>query len=166
MGGNKITLTNQILIAMLAGIGVGICFNMLGPRAGIVENFLFGGLFLVIGSIFIASLKMMVVPLVFVSLVCGVTSMGDLRALGRIGSKSVGYYIFTTAIAISIALLIAVVISPGAGFTISSSAIEYQAATPPNLSQVFIDLIPSNPIAALGSGKMLQIIVFLSLIHI
>ena len=160
MGGNKITLTNQILIAMLAGIGVGICFNMFGPRSGIVENFLFGGLFLVIGSVFIASLKMMVVPLVFVSLVCGVTSMGDLRALGRIGSKSVGYYIFTTAIAISIALLIAVVISPGAGFTISSSAIEYQAAMPPTLSQVFIDLIPSNPIAALASGKMLQIIVF------
>ena len=53
MGGNKITLTNQILIAMLAGIGVGICFNMFGPRAGIVENFLFGRPFLVIGSIFI-----------------------------------------------------------------------------------------------------------------
>ncbi|MBT06919.1 MAG: dicarboxylate/amino acid:cation symporter [Rhodospirillaceae bacterium] len=160
MGWNKITLTNQILIAMLAGIGVGICYNLFGPRAGIVENILFGGFFLVIGSIFIASLKMMVVPLVFVSLVCGVTSMGDLRALGRIGSKSVGYYIFTTAIAISIALLIAVLISPGAGFTISSSAIEYQAAMPPNLSQVFIDLIPSNPIAALANGKMLQIIIF------
>ena len=160
MGGSKITLTNQVLIAMLAGIGIGILFNIFGAHTGALESFLFQGIFFVIGSIFIASLKMMVVPLVFVSLVCGVTSMGDLRALGRIGSKSVGYYIFTTGVAISIALIIAVLVSPGAGFIISASPTQYQAATPPNFTQVLIDLIPANPIAAFSSGKMLQIIVF------
>jgi Na+/H+-dicarboxylate symporter len=166
MSQSKITLTNQILIAMLTGIVVGIFFNIFGDFFGPVRSFLFDGIFRVLGSIFVAALKMMVVPLVLISLVCGVTNMGDLRALGRIGSKAVGLYIFTTAIAISVALVIAVIVSPGAGFTISTSVVEYEATTPPAITDVLIGLIPSNPVAALAGGKMLQIIVFAVLLGI
>ena len=160
MSESKVTLTNQILIAMLTGIVVGVFFNVVGTSLGPVGSFLFDDLFRVLGSLFISALKMMVVPLVLVSLVCGVTNMGDLRALGRIGSKAVALYVFTTAIAISLALVIAVAVSPGADFAISAAVVEYEAATPPALTEVLIGLISSNPVAALASGKMLQIIVF------
>ena len=82
MGQHKITLTTQILIAMLTGIGFGIIFNISGHSSGSLGTLLFDGVFRVVGAIFIAALKMMVVPLVLISLVCGVTNMGDLRALG------------------------------------------------------------------------------------
>ena len=131
-----------------------------------VKIFLVDGVFRVVGAIFIASLKMMVVPLVLVSLVCGVTNMGDIAALGRIGGKALGLYVLTTALAITIALIVAVAVSPGAGFDVSDSVIDFEAQAAPPLSQVLIDLVPSNPIAALADGEMLQIIVFAVLLGV
>ena len=166
MAGKKISLTTQILIAMIAGAFLGILLNLFGAESGAVQTFLVDGVLRVVGAIFIASLKMMVVPLVLVSLVCGVTNMGDIAALGRIGAKALGFYIATTALAITIALLVASAISPGAGFAITDAAIDFNAREAPPLSQVLIDLVPSNPVAALADGEMLQIIVFALLLGV
>ena len=166
MPDKKISLTTQILIAMLAGVLLGLVLNLFGDQVPPVKIFLVDGIFRVIGAIFIASLKMMVVPLVLVSLVCGVTNMGDIAALGRIGGKALGLYVVTTALAITIALIVAVAVSPGAGFDVSDSVIDFQAQAAPPLSQVLIDLVPSNPISALADGEMLQIIVFAVLLGV
>ena len=109
---------------------------------------------------FVSALKMMVVPLVFVSLVGGVTALGDLRALGRVGGKAVVLYLGTTAVAVSIALSLAVLAAPGEGFQGAEPMAQVELKDPPALEQVLIDLVPSNPVAAMANGSMLQVIVF------
>jgi DAACS family dicarboxylate/amino acid:cation (Na+ or H+) symporter len=125
-----------------------------------VDTYLVSGLFNVVGAVFIAALKMMVVPLVFVSLVAGVTALGNLSALGRISVKALVLYLFTTALAVTIALSLATLVNPGLGFDIGSVEVDFQAKQAPPLSEVFINLVPSNPVQALAQGNMLQIIVF------
>ena len=156
----RTTLTTRIMAAMIAGALLGAFLNLQGLEAPFVQEFLVEGVFSVVGAVFISALKMLVVPLVFVSLVCGVTSLGDVGALGRIGCKALVLYLLTTALAITIALMLAVSVSPGGDFIISSRGESFMVMPPPPLSQVLTDLVPSNPIAALADGNMLQIIVF------
>ena len=156
----KLTLTTEILIAMVAGAVVGVLINLVFADTGFVQDILVGGLFSVIGSIFVAFLKMLVVPLVFVSLVCGVTALGDVAALGRIGIKAIVLYLFTTAVAITIALTLAGIVSPGEGFVIADATADFQGREAPPLGDVVIDIVPSNPVDAFAKGNMLQVIVF------
>ena len=155
----KMSLTTKILIAMISGIAVGILINTQFATHVGVQTYFVGGILDVIGSIFVASLKMMVVPLVFVSLICGVTSLGDPKALGRLGLKALALYLFTTAIAVSIALSLAVSIGPGQGFE-NTAEVVYEAKQAPPLTDVIKNIVPSNPIEAMAQGNMLQIIVF------
>jgi len=155
----RMSLTVQILLAMVAGALFGLLLNGFSD-VGWVNDYLIFGLLHVIGAIFVAGLKMMVVPLVFVSLVGGITSLGNLSALGRISVKALVLYLFTTAVAVSIALSLATMVGPGQGFDLGSQDVEFQGKEAPPLSQVFIDLVPSNPIQAMADGNMLQIIVF------
>ena len=155
-----ISLTKQILIAMVAGAVLGILIHLTAFDVAFVQGVIVDGLFKVVGTIFVSALKMMVVPLVFVSLISGVTALGDLRALGRIGGKAIGLYLITTVIAISIALTLAVLVAPGEGFDRTQPLTEFKPEQAPPLEQVLIDLVPSNPVAAMASGSMLQIIVF------
>ena len=154
------SLTMKIMIAMITGLILGIIINFTLIDVAFVKNFIVDGLFHVIGQIFIASLKMMVVPLVFVSLITGVTALGDVKALGRIGGKAITLYIMTTAIAISIALTLATLVAPGSGMEGMTTDADFAGKEAPPLTQVFIDMVPSNPIAAMADGSMLQIIVF------
>lgn len=156
----KMSLTTQIMMAMLIGALVGVLINLFFKEVAVVDTVFTSGIFLVVGTIFVKALKMMVVPLVFVSLVCGVTALGDVKALGRIGGKALALYLMTTALAISIALSIAVTIAPGAGFEAGDSSAHYEAKPAPPLTQVITDMVAQNPIAALAQGQMLQIIVF------
>ena len=117
------------------------------------------GIFSTLGQIFIDSLKMLVVPLVFVSLVCGTSALSDPSKLGRLGIKSVGLYIVTTAIAITLAMSMALLVSPGEGLSLSTET-TYQAKEAPSLGDVIINMVPSNPVNSLAQGNMLQIIVF------
>lgn len=144
---------------MLAGIVLGVVLNRLGT-ADWVQLVLVDGLLYVVGSVFVAALKMMVVPLVFVSLVAGVTSLSDLNALGRIGIKSLALYLATTAIAVTIALTLSGIVGPGHGFNAGSTAASFSGKPAPPLTQVLIDMVPTNPVAAMAEGNMLQIIVF------
>jgi Na+/H+-dicarboxylate symporter len=160
------SLTNRILLAMAAGILTGSLFNLVLHSSAtpafmltLTGDYLVGGLFDVVGRIFVASLKLLVVPLVLVSLVCGASSLGDSARMGPIAVKTLGFYLATTAIAVSLALLISVLVGPGEGVNLVSDA-TFQAKVAPPLADVLVDMVPSNPIRAMAEGKMLQIIVF------
>ncbi|CAG9000344.1 MAG: Proton/glutamate-aspartate symporter [Candidatus Celerinatantimonas neptuna] len=144
----KLSLWKQILIGMVLGIIVGV---FLGKDAEYVKP---------IGTLFINAIKMLIVPLVFCSLVVGVTSMKDVSKMGRVGLKSLVLYLLTTAIAISIGLILANVIDPGKGIHMLAKHTLGTQKTPPTLIQTLLDLIPRNPIHALATGNILQVIVF------
>ncbi len=154
------SFTQRILLGMLVGVVTGLLLNSFASDFLPIQTLLVDGLFYVVGTIFVSLLQLMVVPLVLVSLVCGVTALGDPRALGRVGGKTVGLYLFTTAIAIMLALTVATLLSPGEGFVLNEQDISYEASVPPSLSQVLINIVPQNPVRAMVEGQMLQIIVF------
>ncbi len=157
----KMTMTTKILVWMVAGLVVGSLINAFAGENEAVQSYLVGGLFHVAGAIFINMLKMLVVPLVTFSLICGVCGLGDVNKLGRVGLKSFLLFMLTTALAISLAIGLASLIGPGKDFEMAeSSSQSFTAPEAPPLTQVIIDLVPSNPIAAYAEGNMLQIIFF------
>jgi Na+/H+-dicarboxylate symporter len=160
----KLSLSAKIFIAMILGAVAGLLLNFLGnPEWS--QAWLTGGLFKVVGQIFISLLKMLVVPLVFVSLVCGSSSLSDPKMLGRVGGKTIGLYLLTTAIAVCLALSAAIIVKPGVGANpVAIEDADIAEATP--FTQVLIDMVPTNPIAAMAEGQMLPIIFFAVLIGI
>ena len=112
-----------------------------------------------IGTIFINLIKMMIVPVVFFSLVVGMTSLGDTKKLGRIGAKTVCLYLLTTAVAILIGFGIAGIVSPGTGLDLTSNA-AVKVKEAPSLMQVLVAMIPANPIDAMAKAQILPVIVF------
>ncbi len=161
------TLTTKVIIGMVAGILTGLVLNKLGWNSAesFVGNYLVLGLFHVVGTMFITALKMLVVPLVLFSLISGVLGIGDIGQLGKVGAKSFALYILTTAIAIAVGITIAVVSGVGEGANLTTAA-TFAAKEAPPLSQVLIDIVPSNIIDAMAEGKMLQIIFFAILLGI
>lgn len=162
----KIELYTKILIGLILGIVVGVVANKLGGAA------IFTAYVKPFGTAFIRLISMIVVPLVFASLLVGTASLNDIRKLGRIGGKTIAFYLCTTAIAIIIGLLAANIFKPGAGLTkdtqeqlLANYANEAAskidtALQKPSLGQTLIDIIPLNPMRSLSSGDMLQIIFF------
>lgn len=159
----KIKLHTQIFIGLILGVIVGLVF---GEKATIIEP---------IGTIFLRLITMIVVPLVLVSLMLGTASLGDLRKLGRIGIKTIVYFTITTMIAISIGLLLANVVKPGAGLNEEIKAELYKnyestaqvgierMQEKPSAIDVLVNIVPTNPIKTLVEGNMLQVI-FLALL--
>ena len=154
-------LTAKVLIGMLLGIIVGLAINLSGFNVenSFVSIYLVDGLFHVVGKLFINALKMLVVPLVFFSLICGVCGIGDIKLLGRIGTKAFLLYMLTTAIAVASAIAIAGMAKIGANMN-AETAVEFGGREPPPLTEVIINIVPSNPIAAMANGEMLSIIFF------
>jgi Na+/H+-dicarboxylate symporter len=166
----SMSLTTRIMLGMALGIAVGFLFQAilageddylipLGLFSLPIKAFFVDGLFHIGGQIFIASLKMLVVPLVFVSLVCGTCSLSDPKKLGSLGGKSILLYLITTAIAITVAITLALLFSPGVGIGLPSDA-TYDVTEAPTLARVIIDMFPTNPFEAMAKGNMLQVIVF------
>lgn len=156
----KMSLSSKIFIGLIAGLVTGLILYQI-KGSYLVDEVIIGFIFKLIGGIFINSIKMMIVPLVFVSLTVGAASMGDVKKLGRIGTKTIAFYLVTTAIAITIAIAVATIVQPGVGTDIVLPAADaYVAKESPALADVFIDMVPKNPIKAMAEGKMLQIIVF------
>lgn len=153
------SLTSRVILGMVAGILTGFAIRTLFAGNGFVDAYIVNGLFEVGGQIFVASLKMLVVPLVFVSLVCGTSSLKDLSTLGRMGGKTLAFYVTTTAIAITLALTMGTLFQPGAGADLTAAS-SFKSAEAPSLGQVIIDMFPTNPISAMAEGKTLQVIVF------
>lgn len=167
---SKYSLTTRIVIGMICGIVLGVFLQYLMPNGEdfvinllvfklSIQNFLVDGVLEIIGQVFMASLRMLVVPLVFVSLVCGVCSLQDTTKLGRIGGKAISLYLITTAIAISIAIFVAIMIGPGEGVNMVANT-SFASREAPSLAQVIIQMFPTNPFEAFSEGKMLQVIVF------
>ena len=152
-------LTVRILIGMAAGVLVGLAVQGFTSDDHWIQTVLIQDVFDAGGKVFIASLRLMVVPLVLVSLVCGSSSLADGASMGRLGGKSIGLYLFTTAVAISLALGLALFISPGEGGS-ASQAVEYTPRPSPGLKETFLNIFPTNPVQAMADGNMLQIIVF------
>lgn len=149
-------ITSKIFLGLILGIILGLILYSFRDNK-IVSDFLVGTLFYTVGKIFINLIKMLVVPFVFVSLTVGSASVGDIKKLGRIGTKTLGFYLVTTAIAVSLALGISLIVNPGIGFNLPSEA-SFTATEAPKLAEIIIGIIPTNPFGALANGKMLQII--------
>ena len=163
---DRIKLTKQILVAMVVGFSIGALIHGFDwSENAFVGEFLVDGIFSLGGQIFIKTLKLLVVPLVFVSLVCGASSLAGGNNMGRIGLKTVALYLMTTAIAITLALTVANIINPGLGINMAEG-MTFQAKEAPPFTQVVLDIFPSNPVAAMAEGNMLQIIVFALLLGV
>lgn len=144
----SLKLWQKILIALVLGVIAGA---ILGPQAEYIKP---------IGSLFINLIKMLIVPLIFSSLVVGICSMDDIKKMGRIGAKSFGIYLLTTAIAITIGLIIGTILQPGAGLNMEMPAEMAAAKEAPSFVETLLNMVPKNPVAAMSSGAVLQIIVF------
>ncbi|PSU51460.1 dicarboxylate/amino acid:cation symporter [Photobacterium frigidiphilum] len=155
----KMSLTGRVILGMLLGILTGFIIRSLFADTAFVHEYIVNGLFDVGGKIFIASLKMLVVPLVFVSLVCGTSSLKDISTLGRLGGKTVLFYLVTTALAITLALTMGTIFQPGAGADLSA-ATTFASKEAPSLGDVIVGMFPTNPISSMAEGNTLQIIVF------
>ena len=157
----KIGLTTAIFIGLILGAVTGILLHYVVPAGPVRDSVVIDGIFYVVGNGFLRLMQMLVVPLVFCSLVCGSMAMGDTKKLGRIGVKTLGFYLVTTALAITAAILTANVIDPGKGLDMTSiETADVAIGERANLADTLLAIIPTNPLHALASGDMLSIILF------
>jgi len=161
------SLTIKVLVGVFLGILLGLFINLSGlnGEGGWINTYIVDGLFFVVGKMFVNGLKMLVVPLVFFSLICGVCGIGNLNTLGRVGGKSFLLYMMTTAIAIAVAISLAVSVGLGKGMQFEE-ATSFTAKETPPLSEVIINIVPSNPVQAMANGDMLPLIFFSILVGI
>ena len=145
----KGNLLTQILIAFVVAIILGLIFK---ESISVLQP---------LGDLFLRLIKFIIAPLVLSTLVIGVASIGDPKSLGRVGSKTIGYYMITTAIAIAIGLGVAYLISPGEGLSISvPETDDVEVNESEGVVQTFLEIVPENPFTALAEGDILQIIFF------
>lgn len=162
----KLSLTTKILLGLFLGFIFGLILKQV-PNGFIKNTILLDGVLKVLGNGFTSAIKMMVVPLVFVSLVCGTSSMGDVKRLGRIGGKTMIFYLGTTAIAVIVSLVLGSTLKPGVGLDMSSVVSgEVAIGESKSVVDIILDIIPSNPIASLANGEMLQVIFFAMLLGV
>lgn len=158
----KLSLTSQIFIGLLSGLVLGVLVHYFLPAGPFKDRFLINGVFQLFGTGFMRLMQMLVVPLVFFSIVTGAMSIGDTKRLGKVGLKTLAFYILTTALAIIIALAFSQLTNPGVGLNLSEvkTAQTEIAKTATTGIDMVLDIIPKNPIESLTSGNMLQIIFF------
>ena len=163
----KIDLWKRVLVALVLGLGVGIALRYgMGPEeSGAFAKTWIGWL----GELFLRMIKMMIIPLVFFTLVSGVIAMGDPKKLGSLGGRAMGMYLGTTAVAVTIGLLMGTIMQPGASLepemfqAVDVSAIEAKQASAEaagGLVDRLLRVVPTNPFEALGNGDVLQVIFF------
>ena len=163
----KMGLTSKIFMSLIAGAILGVILHYVVPESYIRDTVLINGIFYVVGNGFLRLMQMLVVPLVFCSLICGSAAIGDTKTLGKVGVKTLGFYMLTTALAVVVALSLANVINPGIGLNMSEiSAQETTVAESVSFADTLLNIIPKNPIQGLAEGNMLQIILFALIIGI
>ena len=158
----KLGLSTTIFISLIVGALVGVAIHYWMPESYFKNTILVEGIFYVVGQGFIRLMQMLVVPLVFCSLVCGSMAIGDTKSLGKVGIKTIGFYIATTALAVIIALTTASVINPGIGLDMDAIQVAEvsNSASSTSIVDTLLNIIPKNPIGAMANGDMLPIIVF------
>ncbi|WP_044337837.1 dicarboxylate/amino acid:cation symporter [Rossellomorea aquimaris] len=154
----KFNLTTKIIIALILGAIVGLLLNIFAKDIfDILDPYLFTPL----GKIFLNLISMLVVPIVFLSIVLGSAGLGDPKKLGRIGLKTIVFFLVTTCIAIVIGLSLAYVIDPGLVEGIDKTQSEgFETEEAPPVGETLMNIIPKNPLTAMTEGNMLQIIAF------
>ncbi|OIQ26044.1 dicarboxylate/amino acid:cation symporter [uncultured Vibrio sp.] len=162
------SLSSKIFVGLFAGLILGTAIQYLFSGVTFMDTYLLG-LANGVGTMFVEMIKLMVVPLVFFSIVCGIVDLKDLSSFGRLGSKTFSLYILNTVIAIVLALTIGMIFQPGAGANLAgtvSESVELATTDTPDIFSLIVNIVPSNPAAAFASGDMLQIIFMAILVGI
>ncbi len=147
---SKMSLPVQMVIGLVLGVIVGSIASA-EFTAAYLRPF---------GQLFITLIRMVVVPLVLATIIAGAAGIHDLSKLGRVATKTLIYYFFTTGVAVAIGLFLANIMQPGVGLDLSTEGLKAKQITPPSLIQTLLDIVPMNPIDALAKGNMLQVIFF------
>ena len=156
----NLKLIHKVFIGLISGIIVGALLYPMKENP-IVSKYIVSGLFEFLGQGFLRLVKMIIVPLVFASLVTGTAAMNDVKKLGRIGIKTLAFFMGTTAIGIIAAIVGANILKPGAGIVLENvQKAQYVAKETDSFVKVLLNIIPTNPIEALVKGEMLQVIFF------
>ncbi|PLR70373.1 MULTISPECIES: dicarboxylate/amino acid:cation symporter [Bacillus] len=150
-------LSTKIIIALIAGGIVGLLLNLYSPDLFETLNIY---LFTPLGKIFLNLINMLVVPIVFFSITLGTAGLGDPKKLGRIGLKTISFFLATTCMALIIGIVFAYIFQPGNVGTFDTTGAEFEAQEAPPVSETLLNIIPTNPIKAFTEGNMLQIITF------
>lgn len=157
----QLGLSTKIFIALLSGAVFGLCINFFLPAGALKDDILINGVLYVVGNGFIRLMQMLVIPLVFCSLICGTMSIGDTKTLGKVGIKTMGFYLATTAVAVTLALGVGLLIRPGMGLNIESvDGSNVTVSEGVDLVDTLLNIIPKNIIESMANGDMLPIIVF------
>ena len=150
----KMGLTSKIFIGLIGGLILGVILNLWVPNSYFRDDILVDGIFYVVGNGFIRLMKMLVVPLVFCSLVCGSSAIGDTKSLGKVGGKTIAFYLLTTALAVTVAITVATIVRPGIGLDMSSIETgETTVAESVSVADTILNIIPENPVGALADGR-------------
>lgn len=160
----KMTLTTKIFIGLVLGCLTGIGLHGF-PENEFIKSYITDGAFLFLGQAFLRSIQLLMVPLVLITLAHGAAGMKDLSRFGRVGVRTVSFYLVTTAVAIALALIAGLVTQPGVGLSLaelSKSSVTIKDKQP--LVDVFLNIIPTNPFDAIANGRMLQVIVIALLV--
>ncbi len=147
----KLSLTAKITISLILGVLAGL---LLQGNADFAVTYIKP-----FGTIYLNLIKMIVVPVVLLSITQGIISLQDVKKVGSIGIKTVCFYLCTTALAVTIGLLFANVLQVGAGYTLPTGALTYEASAAPSFMDTFVNIFPSNAVTPLANATMLQVIV-------
>lgn len=154
----KISLTTQMLIALVLGVGLGFTLQAI-PQGTFRDDVIIDGLLWFMGEAFLNAIWFIVVPIVFTSLVVGVSSITEPRKLGKIGGKTIAFYLSTTILAISLALFFGMMFNPSQGVNVADiEQIEPTIGAAQPIPSILVNIIPRNPFAALTTTSTLQII--------
>ncbi|KUE78379.1 dicarboxylate/amino acid:cation symporter [Aeromonas schubertii] len=153
------SLSSRIFIGLFVGLLIGTAIQYLFPGNGLLNEWVVGTASGV-GGMFVSLIKLMVIPLVYISIVCGVCELKDVASFGRLGSKTFFLYIANTVLAITAALTVGLLLQPGLGahLPLAAQAVDIGDTTTPDIGKMIMNIVPSNPIQAFASGDMLQII--------
>ncbi|WMC10077.1 dicarboxylate/amino acid:cation symporter [Oceanimonas pelagia] len=156
----KGSLSTRIFTGLFVGLLIGSAIQYLFKDVSLLNDGLVG-LAEGLGGMFVSLIKLMVVPLVYISIVTGICELRDIASFGRLGSKTFGLYIVNTMLSIAAAILVGVIFQPGLGATLphgATGAVELTTTETPDLGAMLVNIVPSNPVQAFASGDMLQII--------
>jgi Na+/H+-dicarboxylate symporter len=163
MTSKKISLNTKIILALSAGLLVGMTVG--DSRVGdFLKEYIIFGLFYTIGQLFLNTLSMLVVPVVLLSLVSGIAGLGNIKRITKLGGITIGYYFFTSVVAVILSISAAYIIKPGEKILELKDTFKLHQGE--SFSKAFINFFPSNPFASIEQGNMVQIIVFTILVGI
>ncbi len=153
-------LYHKIFLGLFLGIGVGVVLSTMGGASNpTIAKFM--EFFVFLGNLFIRLIRMVIVPLVFFSITSGVLNLGDINRLRKLGVRTIGLFLATSAFSVTIGLVVANIIKPGSSINLGSvSAANVEMKELPGFYEVILDFFPQNPIASMANGTMLHIITF------